>query len=142
MIFATPNDQDCISQSFEKHPQHERDTSGKEPEWWDKYDAKNTEDCYNDTNVRILANWRSDQLRNDPNLDCREYPYRYGLTKYPYNLTEQDELCDRLENPSGHLPPVSLPASLKGVRRLSDNNVRSFLVEKVVYFNFSSTVTF
>ena len=127
MIFATPNDQDCISQSFEKHPQHERDSSGKEPEWWDKYDAKNTEDCYNDTNVRILANWRSDQLLNDPNLDCRSQ----GLTKYPYNTFDQDELCDRLRNPSGHLPSVSLPASLKGVQRLSDNNVRSFYLKKL-----------
>ena len=151
MIFATPNDQDCISQSFEKHPQHERDTSGKPQWWWDKYDAKNTEDCYNDTNVRILANWRSDQLKNDPNLVDPNLAYpdcgSQGLTKYPYNFYDEGELCKRLINETHqelHLPPkeAALPANLKGVQRLSDNNVRSYLVEKVVQFSFSSTVKF
>jgi len=126
MIFATPNDQDCISQSMEKHPQPERDASGRDKGWWDRYDAKNTEDCYNDTNVRILANWRSDQLINDPNLDCNtRNPWGQSQTKYPYNDQDQDTLCARSKMRNQNLPGVSLPASLNGVQRLSDANLNN-----------------
>ena len=122
MIFATPNDQDCIAQSFEKHPQHERDASVRPKQWWDRYDAKNTEDCYNDTNTKILANWRPDQLVNDPNLDCS--PWGQSQTKYPYNDEDQEKLC---EMRSRNVPGVSLPAALNGVQRLSDDTVRSLI---------------
>ena len=88
-------------------------------EFWERYDAKNTENCYNDTNVRMLANWRSDQYQYDPNLRCDVNYYNQDFTKYPYNDDDIATLCK-----NGASPSLPLPNNLRGVQRLNNGAVR------------------
>lgn len=89
-------------------------------EFWQRYDAKNTENCYNDTNTRMLANWRRDQYQNDPNLNCGVNYYNQDFTKYPYNDDDIEIMCSG----RGASPSLPLPANLRGVKRLNDRTVR------------------
>jgi len=143
MIFATPNDDDCMTKSQEGHDQAGRDRSSKTPEWWAHFDAKNTEDCYNATNVQMLANWRSDQLRNDPNLSCDDFnlqsPYYSDPAKYPYDVETARSLCNRMTSSSPPLPAVNLPANLRGVKRLSDAKLNANILSYVMGISQSCT---
>ena len=79
----------------------------------------------------MLANWRSDQLRNDPNLSCDDSnlqsPYFSDPAKYPYDVETARSLCNRMTSSSPPLPAVNLPANLRGVKRLSDAKVRGIV---------------
>lgn len=70
----------------------------------------------------MLANWRSDQLRDDPNLVC-DSRNPWDQPKYPYDFTTKEILCERMRSPNPPLPAVNLPANLRGVNKLSDSRV-------------------